>query len=64
MNHGAQEVVQNYVDKMRWVGCQRMPIFVHIQGKKCPRRGSQKSEICARSYSMTQTSLWAPVCKE
>ena len=23
----------NYVDKMRWVGGQKMPILVHVQGK-------------------------------
>ena len=30
---------KNYVDKMRWVGGQKMPILVHVQGNKCPRGG-------------------------
>ena len=30
---------KNYVDKMRWVGGQKMLLFVHVKGKKCPRRG-------------------------
>ena len=25
---------KNYVDKMRWVGAQKIPIFIWIQGKK------------------------------
>ena len=32
---------KNYVDKMRWVGGQKMPILVHVQGYKCPRGGRQ-----------------------
>ena len=32
---------KNYVDKMRWVGGQKMLLFVQVQGKKCPRRGRQ-----------------------
>jgi hypothetical protein len=27
------------VDKIRWVGGQKMPILVHVQVKKCPRGG-------------------------
>ena len=30
---------KNYVDKIRWVGGQKRPILVHVQGKKCPSRG-------------------------
>ena len=30
---------KNYVDKMRWVGGQKMPILVQVQGNKCPRGG-------------------------
>ena len=30
---------KNYVDKMRRLGGQKMPIIVHIQGKKYPRGG-------------------------
>ena len=30
---------KNYVDKMRWVGGLKMPIFVHVFGEKCPRQG-------------------------
>ena len=33
---------KNYVDKMTWVGGQKMPILVHVQGKKCPRGGSPR----------------------
>ena len=32
---------KNYVDKIRWVGGQIMPILVHVQCKKCPRGGRQ-----------------------
>ena len=32
---------KNYVDKMRWVGGQKMAILVHVQGNKCPRGGRQ-----------------------
>ena len=32
-------VVQNYVDKMRGLGGQKMPIIVHIQSEKYPRGG-------------------------
>ena len=28
---------KNYVDKMRWVGGQKMLLFVHVPGIKCPR---------------------------
>ena len=31
---------KNYVDKMREVGGQKMPIIVHVQGKKNPSGGS------------------------
>ena len=27
---------KNYVDKMRWVGSQKIPIFIQVQGKKYP----------------------------
>ena len=30
---------KNYVDKMRWVGGQKMPILVQVQGKKYPSGG-------------------------
>ena len=30
---------KNYVDKMRWVGGLKMPIFVHILGEKCQCQG-------------------------
>ena len=30
---------RNYVDKMGWVGGQKMPIWVHVQGEKCPLGG-------------------------
>ena len=32
---------KNYVDKMEWVGGQKMPIWVHVQGEKCPLGGRQ-----------------------
>ena len=28
-----------YMDKMRWVGIQKMPIIVHVQGEKRPCGG-------------------------
>ena len=30
---------KNYLDKMRWVVYRKMTNFVHVQIKKCPRRG-------------------------
>ena len=30
----------NYEDKMRWVGGSKRPIFIQVQGEKCPRRGN------------------------
>ena len=36
--HGKRSF-KNYVDKMMWVGGQKMPILVHVQGKKCPLGG-------------------------
>ena len=39
--HQAQGSFKNYVDKMRWVSGQKMPILVHGQGNKCPRGGRQ-----------------------
>ena len=32
---------KNYVDKMRWVGGQKMAILVHVQGNKCPCGGRE-----------------------
>ena len=31
---------KNYVDKMRWVGGQKILIFVHVHCKKCPHGGT------------------------
>ena len=36
---------KNYVDKLlRWVGGQKMPILVHVQGNKCSRRDRAKTK--------------------
>ena len=35
--HRAKGSFKNYVDKMRWVGGQKMPIFVHVKVEIGPR---------------------------
>ena len=44
---------KNYVDKTRCVGGQKMPVFVHVQGKNVHVEigtYSKKGKICPRSY--------------
>ena len=38
-NYTPEGSFKNYVDKIRWVGGQKMPILVHVQGRKCPLGG-------------------------
>jgi hypothetical protein len=44
---------------MRWVGGQKMPIFVHIQGNKCPPlRENFKIANFSRLSGMLRKSKW------
>ena len=38
-NYTPEGSFKNYVDKIRWVGGQKMLVFVHVKGKECPRQG-------------------------
>ena len=51
---------KTYVDKMRWVGGLKMPIFVHFLGEKCPRQGRSVSTVpIPKIISAKNARAWA-----